>query len=161
MDNTGIDWCDATWNPVTGCTKVSPGCDHCYAAGIAHRFAGTPAYPNGFAVTLRPERLDQPTRWRRPRRIFVNSMTDLFHADVPDDYIADVFGVMSSCACPSRCGRNRVTGQLLCRPCWGDVPRHLQREVHRTWRAWRADLGDPDLMRSHRSASDAAIASVR
>ena len=94
-ERTGIEWTDATWNPVTGCTKVSPGCDHCYADSIAHRFAGTPAYPNGFQVTLRPERLDQPLRWRRPRRIFVNSMSDLFHRDVPTDYIARVFAVMS------------------------------------------------------------------
>ncbi|MBP3087006.1 DUF5131 family protein [Mycolicibacterium fortuitum] len=94
-DNTGIEWCDSTWNPVTGCTKVSPGCDHCYAETIAHRFDGTKAYPNGFQVTLRPERLDQPLRWRKPRRIFVNSMSDLFHDDVPDDYIGSVFDVMA------------------------------------------------------------------
>lgn len=94
-DKTKIEWTDATWNPVTGCTKVSEGCDHCYAETIAHRFAGTAAYPNGFDVTLRPERLDQPLRWRRPRRIFVNSMSDLFHADVPDEYIARVFAVMA------------------------------------------------------------------
>ncbi len=94
-DKTRIEWTDATWNPVTGCTKVSEGCDNCYAETIAHRFAGTPAYPNGFAVTLRPERLDQPLRWQRPRRIFVNSMSDLFHADVPDEFIAHVFAVMA------------------------------------------------------------------
>lgn len=95
-DKTGIEWTEATWNPLTGCTKVSPGCDHCYAESIAHRFDGTPAYPNGFAVTLRPERLDQPLRWRRPRRIFVNSMSDLFHDQVPDEYIAHVFAVMAA-----------------------------------------------------------------
>lgn len=94
-DKTGIEWTDATWNPVTGCTKVSPGCDHCYAETVGHRFNGTPAYPNGFQVTLRPERLDQPLRWRRPRRIFVNSMSDLFHDQVPDEYIARVFAVMA------------------------------------------------------------------
>ena len=94
-DKTKIEWTDATWNPVTGCTKVSEGCDHCYAETIAHRFAGTAAYPNGFDVTLRPERLDQPLRWQRPRRIFVNSMSDLFHKDVPDEYIARVFAVMA------------------------------------------------------------------
>lgn len=74
-DRTGIEWTDATWNPVTGCTKVSEGCDNCYAETIAHRFTGTKAYPNGFDVTLRPERLDQPLRWRRPRKVFVNSMS--------------------------------------------------------------------------------------
>lgn len=94
-DRTGIEWTDATWNPVTGCTKVSEGCDHCYAETIAHRFTGTKAYPNGFGVTLRPERLDQPLRWKRPRKVFVNSMSDLFHKDVPDDYIARVFAVMA------------------------------------------------------------------
>lgn len=94
-DRSKIEWTDATWGPVTGCTKVSEGCDHCYAETIAHRFAGTKAYPNGFDVTLRPERLDQPLHWRRPRRIFVNSMSDLFHKDVPDEYIARVFAVMA------------------------------------------------------------------
>lgn len=94
-DRTKIEWTDATWNPVTGCDKVSPGCDHCYAETIAHRFAGTAAYPDGFAVTLHPERLDQPLRWRRPRLVFVNSMSDLFHKDIPDQYIARVFAVMA------------------------------------------------------------------
>lgn len=64
-DRTSIAWTEATWNPVTGCSKISPGCDHCYAETVAHRFSGTPAYPNGFAITQRPERLDQPIRWRR------------------------------------------------------------------------------------------------
>ena len=94
-DKTKIEWTDATWNPVTGCTKVSEGCDHCYAETIAQRFAGTKAYPAGFDVTLWPGRLDQPLRWTRPRRIFVNSMSDLFHDDVPDDFIARVFAVMA------------------------------------------------------------------
>ena len=94
-DKTKIEWTDATWNPVTGCTKVSPGCDHCYAETIAHRFAGTKAYPDGFQVTLRPERLDQPLRWRGSKRVFVNSMSDLFHDDVPDEYIGSVFEVMA------------------------------------------------------------------
>ena len=97
-DHTAIEWTEASWNPLTGCDKVSDGCTQCYAESIAHRFDGTPAYPNGFAVTLRPERLDQPMRWRRPRRIFVNSMSDLFHDQVPDEYIAHVFAVMQSCA---------------------------------------------------------------
>lgn len=94
-DKTKIEWTDATWNPVTGCTHVSEGCDHCYAESIATRFAGTPAYPDGFEVTLRPDKLDQPLRWKRPRRIFVNSMSDLFHSEVPDEYIAEVFAVMA------------------------------------------------------------------
>ena len=97
-DNSAIEWTDATWNPVTGCTKVSPGCDHCYAETFAERWRGTPGHPfeNGFDVTLRPERIAQPLRWRKPRRVFVNSMSDLFHDDVPDDFIARVFGAMSA-----------------------------------------------------------------
>lgn len=94
-DKSKIEWTDASWNPVTGCTKISPGCDHCYAETIANRFAGTPSYPDGFAVTLRPDRLDLPLRWKRPRRVFVNSMSDLFHPGVPDEYIARVFAVMA------------------------------------------------------------------
>lgn len=94
-DKTAIEWTDATWNPVTGCTKVSPGCDHCYAETIAERFRGGPAYPNGFDITLRPHKLDQPLRWKRPRRIFVNSMSDLFHDQITDQYIAGVFAVMA------------------------------------------------------------------
>lgn len=97
---TRIEWTDEVWNPATGCSKVSPGCDHCYAETFAERFRGVPGhhFERGFDVVLRPERLDIPTRWRRPRRIFVNSMTDLFHVSVPDEFIADVFAVMSSCA---------------------------------------------------------------
>jgi protein gp37 len=96
MGDTSIEWTQKTWNPVTGCTKVSPGCDHCYAEGIARRFAGSKAFPNGFEVTLHPERLDAPLRWRKPARVFVNSMSDLFHQDVPDEYIARVFAVMAT-----------------------------------------------------------------
>jgi protein gp37 len=94
-DKTGIEWADATWNPVWGCTPVSPGCDHCYAETLVNgRLAHL--HPGGFAkVRLRPEQLDKPLRWRRPRRIFVNSMSDLFHDDIPDDYIARVFAVMA------------------------------------------------------------------
>lgn len=97
-DKTAIEWTDATWGPVTGCTKVSAGCDNCYAETLAERFRGTPGhyYEHGFDVQLRPEKLDQPLRWRRPRRIFVNSMSDLFHDDVSDDYIAQVFSVMAA-----------------------------------------------------------------
>lgn len=84
-----------TWNPVTGCTKVSPGCDRCYAERIALRFPN--AFPNGFNVDIRRQVLDAPRHWRRPRAVFVNSMSDLFHADVPEAYIKEVFDVMVAC----------------------------------------------------------------
>jgi len=95
-DNSAIEWTDATWNPVTGCTKVSPGCKHCYAERLALRLQamGQIRYRNGFAVTLQPDQLALPLRWRRPRRIFVNSMSDLFHEVVPTDYIRQVFETM-------------------------------------------------------------------
>ena len=95
-DHTGIEWTDATWNPVTGCTRISPGCTNCYAERLALRLRamGSPRYRNGFAVTLQPDQVDLPLRWRRPRRVFVNSMSDLFHEAVPDDYIRRVFEVM-------------------------------------------------------------------
>jgi protein gp37 len=96
VTKSSIEWTDSTWSPVTGCTKVSPGCDHCYAETIARRFAGQPTFPNGFDVTLRPDRLDVPLRWKKPRRIFVNSMSDLFHKDVPDEHIAKIFAVMAA-----------------------------------------------------------------
>lgn len=96
MKTTKIAWTNATWNPVSGCTKVSPGCDHCYAETLAERFRGVPGhyYEQGFDLTLRPERLDDPLRWKKPRLIFTNSMSDLFHRDIPDEYIAEVFGRM-------------------------------------------------------------------
>ncbi len=95
-NRTGIEWTDATWNPVTGCTKISPGCKHCYAERLALRLKamGNRRYRNGFAVTLQPDQLILPLRWRQPRFIFVNSMSDLFHKAVPDDYIQRVFDVM-------------------------------------------------------------------
>lgn len=95
-DHSTIEWTDATWNPVRGCTKVSPGCAHCYAETFAERFRGVPGHPyeQGFDLRLVPEKLPEPLRWRRPRMIFVNSMSDLFHKDVPDDYIVDVARVM-------------------------------------------------------------------
>jgi protein gp37 len=94
--NTAIEWTDATWNPVTGCTKISAGCDHCYAERFSERFRGVPGHPfeNGFDLMLRPERLEQPMRWRSPRMVFVNSMSDLFHKDVPLAFASRVFDTM-------------------------------------------------------------------
>jgi protein gp37 len=94
--DTAIEWTDSTWNPVTGCTKVSRGCDNCYAERFAERFRGVPGHPfaAGFDLTLRWERLDQPLLWRRPRMIFVNSMSDLFHKAVPRAFVDRVFDTM-------------------------------------------------------------------
>lgn len=96
-DNSTIEWTDATWNPVTGCTEVSPGCDHCYAKTFAERFRGTPGhyFERGFDVQLRSDKLNLPLTWRKPKRIFVNSMSDLFHQAVTDEYIAKVFATMA------------------------------------------------------------------
>jgi len=103
---TGIEWTDATWNPVTGCTKVSAGCDHCYAETLAHRrlhdiytrrlpVVDSPANrEDPFSIRLWPERLRQPLSWVEPRMVFVNSMSDLFHSDIPESYVRDVFDVM-------------------------------------------------------------------
>jgi protein gp37 len=95
-DKSKIEWTDATWNPVRGCTKVSPGCVHCYAETFAERFRGVPGHPFEFGFDLRlvPEKLGEPLRWGTSRMIFVNSMSDLFHKDVPDDYIVSVARVM-------------------------------------------------------------------
>ena len=96
-DQSAIEWTDATWNPVTGCTKISPGCKNCYAETFAERFRGVPGHPyeQGFDLRLWPQRLDAPRAWRTPRMIFVNSMSDLFHEEVPDHYIESVFHVMA------------------------------------------------------------------
>ncbi len=97
-DKSSIEWTDATWNPVTGCTKITAGCDNCYAARFSERFRGVPGHPfeNGFDLTLRPDRLAQPLAWRRPRMIFVNSMSDLFHKAVPSGFIERVFDTMEA-----------------------------------------------------------------
>lgn len=97
-NKTEIEWTNTTWNPVTGCTKISPGCDNCYAERFAERWRGTKGHPykNGFDLTLRPERLTQPLSWREPRMIFVNSMSDLFHKEIPEEYIHRVFDTMEA-----------------------------------------------------------------
>jgi protein gp37 len=98
--SSSIEWTESTWNPVTGCTKVSPGCAHCYAETFAERFRGVPGHPyeQGFDLRLWRDRLELPLKWKRPRTIFVNSMSDLFHEAVPDDYITQVFDVMNRAA---------------------------------------------------------------
>lgn len=94
--NTAIEWTNATWNPVTGCTKISAGCDNCYAERFSERFRGVKGHPfeNGFDLTLRPDRIDQPLSWKKPRMVFVNSMSDLFHKEVSREFIARVFDTM-------------------------------------------------------------------
>lgn len=96
MATSSIEWTESTWNPVTGCNKMSPGCKHCYAERMAHRLQamGQPNYRKGFELTLQPHMLKLPLSWRRPQTIFVNSMSDLFHVDVPLEYIRQVFTVM-------------------------------------------------------------------
>jgi protein gp37 len=94
--STSIEWTDATWNPVTGCTKISAGCDNCYAERFSERFRGIYGHPfqAGFDLTLRPERLEHPLAWKRPRMIFVNSMSDLFHKAIPRAHVEAVFDTM-------------------------------------------------------------------
>ena len=132
-DGSKIEWTEASWNPVTGCTEVSPGCDNCYAKTFAERFRGVPGhhFERGFDVVLRPERLDQPIRWKRPRRIFVNSMSDLFHDAVPDEFVARVFAVMA--ATP------RHTYQLLTKR-HGRMRSLLTNERFAELVAWNLDL---------------------
>ncbi|MGD1701618.1 DUF5131 family protein [Dapis sp. BLCC M229] len=91
-NKTGIQWTDKSWNPTTGCDKVSPGCTHCYAEALTKRFTNN--FPEGFVLKLHPERLKQPLSWRTPSRIFVNSMSDIFHEDVPVDFIKQVFEII-------------------------------------------------------------------
>src|SRR4030066_2124588 len=97
-NKSNIEWTEMTWNPVTGCTKVSQGCKHCYAERMAKRLTamGSERYRNGFQVTLHPDLLDVPRKWRQPRVVFVNSMSDLFHEDIPLVFIRRAFSTMSA-----------------------------------------------------------------
>lgn len=97
MSQSSIEWTEQTWNPVTGCTKISPGCKFCYAERMAKRlkYMGVENYANGFKITLHPHMLDRPLKWKKPSIIFVNSMSDLFHTEIPDDYIISVFKTMN------------------------------------------------------------------
>lgn len=158
-DNTSIEWSDSTWNVVTGCTKVSPGCDHCYAETFAERWRGTPGhhFENGFDLTLRPERLEIPLRWKKPRKVFVNSMSDLFHADVPDEFIARAWAVMALApqhtfqVLTKRHGRmhallNSSDFRLACEAAQAElirsdaIPEYRRREFQQQW--W-SDFAEP------------------
>ena len=138
---TAIEWTDATWNPVTGCDRISPGCDHCYALTMAGRLKlmGQPKYQAdgdprtsgpGFAVTCHPDELARPLSWRKPRMVFVNSMSDLFHQDVPDEFIIQVWGSMvaSSSTFQVLTKRPQRMAQLLSAP---DTHARVEAEVHR------------------------------
>jgi len=96
MNHTSIEWTDATWNPTTGCTKISPGCTYCYSERLSLRLRkmGVQKYENEFRFTLHPSQLDLPLRWRKPRKIFVNSMSDLFHEEMPDNFLQSIFSVI-------------------------------------------------------------------
>lgn len=130
-DRSAIEWTDATWNPVTGCTKISAGCDNCYAERFSERFRGVPGHPFevGFDLTLRPERLDHPKKWTKPRNIFVNSMSDLFHKNIPRRFIDQVFDTMEEAdwhnyqvlTKRSSLMRNYVNARFANR----EVPRHI------------------------------------
>jgi protein gp37 len=146
--SSAIEWTDATWNPTSGCTRVSPGCDKCYALRFAERFRGVKGhyYENGFDVTLRPNMLLRPSEWKTPRRIFVNSMSDLFHVDVPDEYIDQVFNLMDQVdrhiyqlltKRPERMRRylkKRYAGSLIAPHIWIGV------SIENNDYAWRADM---------------------
>ncbi|MDQ2905436.1 MAG: phage Gp37/Gp68 family protein [Chloroflexota bacterium] len=140
-----------TWNPVTGCTEVSPGCDYCYARAFAERFRGVPGHPyeQGFDVTLWPERLALPLRWKKGRMIFVNSMSDLYHKEVPDAFILDVFSTMMQATHhiyqvltkrPSRLVNTSLLPQILERV-GGEWPAHIWQGVSVETQdyAWRVD----------------------
>lgn len=119
--NSHIEWTETTWNPVTGCSKLSQGCKHCYAERMATRLRamGSNRYRNGFGVTLHEDLVDLPKRWKKPRLIFVNSMSDLFHDDIPDEFIRAVFDTMRDCPqhtfqiLTKRSGRLRSLGRSL------------------------------------------------
>jgi protein gp37 len=119
-EHSAIEWTDATWNPTRGCSKIAQGCKNCYAETFAERFRGVKghSYERGFDPRTAPNKLADPLGWRKPRRIFVNSMSDLFHEAFTDEYIAAVFGVMAACQHHTRCytasvcefGRRRSPG---------------------------------------------------
>jgi protein gp37 len=126
---SSIEWTNSTWNPTTGCTKVSDGCDHCYAERFAERWRGIPGnyFQKGFDVLLRPNMLDRPASWKGRRLVFVNSMSDLFHVDISDEYIDQVFERMESV--------DRHTYQLLTKR-----PERMRRYVRKRYGAEQAPL---------------------
>lgn len=136
MTDSAIEWTDTTWNPVRGCVKISPGCKHCYAEAFAERFRGVPGHPyeRGFDPRLVPDKLGAPLSWQTPRNVFVNSMSDLFMLDVPEEYVAAVFGVMAACS--------QHTFQVL-------TKRPERMEQWFAWRAKHPTLRSPYAMADH------------
>lgn len=122
MGKTDIEWTDKVWNPVTGCTKVSAGCANCYAAGIAKRFWGNRKFED---VKMHKDRLEQPLNWRKPYRVFVNSMSDLLHDDVPASFLAEVFNVMASATLECKCRKGKHDRDED-NPCWTGDPHTFQ-----------------------------------
>jgi len=148
---SAIEWTEATWNPVTGCTKVSPGCAHCYAETFAERFRGVPGHPyeRGFDLQIRHERLEQPLSWRQPRMIFVNSMSDLFHEDVAEDYIREVFNVMRKASWHTfqiLTKRSQRVSELAPRLRW---PRNVWMGVSVENQRWATRIDDLRRVRAH------------
>jgi protein gp37 len=155
-DKSAIQWTDATWNPVTGCSKVSPGCAHCYAETVTAKYAGRKGFiaehrpwtPGNAEhnVTLWPERLEQPLHWTKPRMVFVNSMSDLFHEQVPDEYICKVFDVMRACIPGNGPGNDHTFQVLTKRPeRMRDICLRLRFNGEGSGRIWLADnVGDLD-----------------
>jgi len=139
MSKTKIEWADRVWNPATGCTKVSAGCEHCYAARMAARFECGPFHDvitggkwNG-KVQLHHNRLEQPLRWKKSCRIFVNSMGDLFHPSVPDDYLEKVFRVMDQCGAQANCGDGNCGHQFMILT---KRPERMRDFVGRWWKSY-------------------------
>jgi protein gp37 len=118
-DKSKIEWTDATWNPFRGCTKISPGCKHCYAETFAERFRGVKGHPyeQGFDLRLVPEKLAEPFQWSGPRAVFVNSMSDLFQPEVPDEYIVDVVKVMLEAKWHTYCAVHFLRSRSRARLC--------------------------------------------
>jgi protein gp37 len=130
--NSKIEWTDSTWNPVRGCTKISPGCKHCYAEAFAERFRGVKGHPyeQGFDLRLIPEKLSEPLQWRKPKMVFVNSMSDLFQDGVPDEYIVEVARVMKTAT-------QHIFQVLTKRPeRMGELLRGPLRFVSTCWHIW-------------------------
>jgi protein gp37 len=162
-DGSDIEWTDATWNPVRGCTKVSSGCKHCYAERFAERFRGVPGHPfeRGFDVRLVPEALSLPIHWRRPRRVFVNSMSDLFHEAVPFYFIDMVFGVMAACEVTTNYGEGHTFQVLTKRP--ERMREYLSTDRRRAWAKSAVDRGggeNPDPLYDQIAYRDGPLPNV-